>query len=95
LLPASIADLHVIVATRPYEHVLTAVPAHHPFRTTTPLQLSASPHAADIRDEAGSQVRRADADATWTRASMRGNTRASGRFTAASRGSARSAFPVP
>jgi hypothetical protein len=59
MLPAHIADLHVMVATRPYEHVLTAVPAHHPFRTATPVLLSASPHAADIRDEAAREVRKA------------------------------------
>jgi hypothetical protein len=58
LLPAHIAGLHVIVATRPYEHVLTAMPAHHPFRTAMPVPLSASPHAADIRDEAAREVRK-------------------------------------
>ncbi|MEV7638065.1 hypothetical protein AB0N71_18045 [Pseudarthrobacter enclensis] len=59
LLPMHTDGLHVIVATRPYEHVLTAVPAHHPFRTTTPVTLSTSPHAADVRDEAAREVRKA------------------------------------
>ena len=59
LLPANVPGLHVIVTTRPYEHVLTATRAHHPFRATTPTRLDASQHAADIRDEAASQVRAA------------------------------------
>jgi tetratricopeptide (TPR) repeat protein len=59
LLPADVPHLQVIVATRPYRQVLTATPAHHPFRATIPVQLSSSPHAADIRDEAAREVRKA------------------------------------
>ncbi|MCI0140663.1 trypsin-like peptidase domain-containing protein [Arthrobacter bambusae] len=60
LLPRNIPDLHVIVTTRPYEHVMkSARDERHPLRATMPVQLSRSQHASDIRDEAAREIRRA------------------------------------
>lgn len=57
-LPKSIPDLHVITATRPYENVLIALAADHPFRAAAAgRRLSASAHAADIRDRAAREIR--------------------------------------
>lgn len=57
LLPNGIPGLHVVVATRPYQHVLEAANEHHPFRKTPAVRLEASPFAASIRDEARQQIR--------------------------------------
>ena len=61
LLPTQIPGLRVIASTRPYEHVMTAAPAHHPLRTTRARPLTISPHATSIKDDADREIRTATA----------------------------------